>query len=125
MDYSAANLQLWNGIIQLGYIAAAILICNRLRNRVEFIRKAMMPVAVMAGFILMILKNLGIVAIDNNFMEFLTYHGIALGFIAMSIRTVDKAANKDDRSALKSGMVIVSTYMVQAVTGLIITITLG
>ena len=125
MDYSAANVQLWNGIIQLGYIAAAILICNRLRNRVEFIRKAMMPVAVMAGFILMILKNLGIVAIDNNFMEFLTYHGIALGFIAMSIRTVDKAANKDDRSALKSGMVIVSTYMVQAVTGLIITISLG
>ena len=125
MDYSAANVQLWNGIIQLGYIAAAILICNRLRNRVEFIRKAMMPVAVMAGFILMILKNLGIVAIDNSFMEFLTYHGIALGFIAMSIRTVDKAANKDDRSALKSGMVIVSTYMVQAVTGLIITISLG
>ena len=125
MDYSAANVQLWNGIIQLGYIAAAILLCNRLRNRVEFIRKAMMPVAVMAGFILMILKNLGIVAIDNSFMEFLTYHGIALGFIAMSIRTVDKAANKDDRSALKSGMVIVSTYMVQAVTGLIITISLG
>lgn len=125
MDYSAANVQLWNGIIQLGYIAAAILLCNRLRNRVEFIRKGMMPVAVMAGFLLMFLKNLGVLAIDNGFMEFLTYHGIALGFIAMSIRTVDRAANKDDRSALKSGMVIVSTYMVQAVTGLIITITLG
>ena len=125
MDYSAANVQLWNGIIQLGYIAAAILICNRLRNRVEFIRRGMMPVAVMAGFILMLLKNFGIIALDNNFMEFLTYHGIALGFIAMSIRTVDKAANKDERSALKSGIVIVSTYMVQAVTGLIITIGLG
>ena len=52
MDYSAANVQLWNGIIQLGYIAAAILLCNRLRSRVEFVRQSMMPVAVMAGFIL-------------------------------------------------------------------------
>jgi hypothetical protein len=42
MDYSAANVSLWNGIIQLGYIAAAILLCNRLRNRVEFIRRAML-----------------------------------------------------------------------------------
>lgn len=125
MDYSAANTALWNGVIQLGYIAASILICNRLRNRVEFIRRGMMPVAVMAGFVLMLLKNFGIVQLDNNFMEFLTYHGIALGFIAMSLRTVDKAANKDERSALKSGMVIVSTYMVQAVTGLAITIALG
>ena len=125
MDYSAANVSLWNGIIQLGYIAAAILLCNRLRNRVEFIRRAMMPVAVMAGFLLMLLKNFGLLNIDNNFMEFLTYHGIAIGFIAMSLRTVDKAANKDERSALKSGMIIVSTYMVQAVTGLAITISLG
>ena len=125
MDYSAANTALWNGVIQLGYIAAAILLCNRLRNRVEFIRRGMMPVAVMAGFVLMLLKNFGIVHLDNSFMEFLTYHGIALGFIAMSLRTIDKAANKDERAALKSGMVIVSTYMVQAVTGLIITIVLG
>ena len=125
MDYSAANISLWNGVIQLGYIAASILLCNRLRNRVEFIRRGMMPVAVMAGFILMLLKNFGVVHLDDNFMEFLTYHGIALGFIAMSLRTVDRAANKDERSALKSGIVIVSTYMVQAVTGLVITIGLG
>ena len=125
MDYSAANVSLWNGIIQLGYIAGAILVANRLRSRVEFIRKTMMPVAVLAGFMLMLLKNFGIINLDNSFMEFLVYHGIALGFIAMSLRTVDKAANKDERAALKSGIVIVSTYMVQAVVGLIITISLG
>ena len=39
MDYSAANTALWNGVVQLGYIAAAILLCNRLRNRVEIIRR--------------------------------------------------------------------------------------
>ncbi len=125
MDYSAANVQLWNGIIQLGYIAAAILLCNRLRARVELVRQSMMPVAVIAGFMLMLLKNFGLINLDNNFMEFLTYHGIAMGFIAMSIRTVDKAANKNERRALKSGIIIVSTYMVQALTGLAITVALG
>jgi len=125
MDYSAANVQLWNGIIQLGYIAGAILLANRLRNRVEFVRKSMMPVAVIAGFMLLFLKVIGVVNIDNGFMEFLVYHGIALGFIAMSIRTVDRDANRDERSALKSGLIIVSTYMVQALTGLAITVALG
>ncbi len=125
MDYSAANVQLWNGIIQLGYIAAAILLCNRLRSRVELVRQTMMPVAVIAGFLLMLLKNFGLINLDNNFMEFLTYHGIAMGFIAMSIRTVDRAANKNERRALKSGIIIVSTYMVQAITGLVITVGLG
>ena len=103
MDYSAANVSLWNGIIQLGYIAAAILLCNRLRNRVEFIRRAMMPVAVMAGFLLMLLKNFGLLNIDNNFMEFLTYHGIAIGFIANSVAIVLSvvASNlEDDNTAL-------------------------
>ena len=70
MDYSAANVQLWNGIIQLGYIAGAILLANRLRNRVEFVRKSMMPVAVIAGFMLLFLKVIGVVNIDNGFMEF-------------------------------------------------------
>ena len=43
MDYSAANASLWNVIIQLGLIAGAILVANMLRNRVQVIRKAMMP----------------------------------------------------------------------------------
>ena len=43
MDYSAANVSLWNFIIQLGMIAGAILLANMLRSRVGFIRRAMMP----------------------------------------------------------------------------------
>ena len=125
MDYSAANASLWNVIIQLGLIAGAILICNMLRNRVKAIRSAMMPVAVMAGFLLLLLKYAGLIRIDGTMMEFLVYHGIALGFIAMSLRVPDRAANRRDRAALKSGAIIVSTYMVQGVVGLIISITLG
>ena len=125
MDYSAANSSLWNVIIQLGMIAGAILVCNMLRNRVAAIRKGMMPVAVMAGFLLLVLKYTGLIRLDANILEILVYHGIALGFIAMSLRVTDKSKNKHDNAALKSGAIIVSTYLVQGVVGLAITILLG
>ncbi len=125
MDYSASNTVLWEVVIQLGLIAGAILLANLLRNRVRPIRQAMMPVAVMAGFILLALKYTGLITINGEFMEILVYHGIALGFIAMSLRTVRKQEDKGDRAALKSGAIIVSSYMVQAITGLAISLGLG
>ena len=94
MDYSAANSSLWNIIIQLGLIAVAILAANLLRSKVTFIRRAMMPVAVMAGFLLLILKSLGL-PLDVELMEMLVFHGIALGFIAMSLRVPPKAEAKN------------------------------
>ena len=126
MDYSAANQQLWNVIIQFGYIATVILLANFARRNVEFIRKSMIPVAVLGGFILLLAKEIGLVKIDQNFMEMLTYHGIALGFIAMSLRTPEKQKQSDEsKVGFRSGAVIVSSYMVQGVTGLIITIGLS
>ena len=126
MDYSAANTVLWNVIVQLGLISGAILLANLLRRRVSFIRKSLMPVAVLGGFLLLIVKLTGLVPVDTRFMEMLVYHGIALGFIAMSLRVPPKKDKEDrDGTGLKSGAVIVSTYMVQGVTGLAITLLLG
>ena len=126
MDYSAANTQLWNVIIQLGYIAAVLLIAVALRQTIKPIRKTMLPVAVLGGFILLIAKQIGIVNLDEDLLSALTYHGIALGFIAMSLRTPVKREEGDEsKVGFRSGAVIVSTYMVQGVTGLIITIGLA
>ena len=125
MNYSAENLALWNIIIQLGLIAGVILLAQLLRQKLGFVRRSLMPVAVLAGFLLLILKYTGLVRIDDAMMEMLVYHGIALGFIAMSLRVPPEKAKADDLTGLKSGAVIVSTYLVQGVTGLIITILLG
>lgn len=126
MDYSAANHELWNIIIQLGLIAGAVLLANFLRQKLSFVRKSMMPVAVLAGFLLLISKYLGLVKLDGSIMEMLVYHGIALGFIAMSLRVpAEKQETGGDLTGLKSGAVIVSTYLVQGVTGLVITLFLA
>ena len=126
MDYSAANHALWNIITQLGLIAAAILIANLMRQKLGFIRRSLMPIAVLGGFLLLIAKYTGLVRLDQTLMEMLVYHGIALGFIAMSLRVPPEKENSSgDMTGLKSGAVIVSSYLVQGVTGLLITILLG
>ena len=126
MDYSAANHELWNVVIQFGYIAAVILIAIFLRQTIKPIRKTMLPVAVLGGFILLIAKEVGLVTLDEELLSAVTYHGIALGFIAMSLRTpVQREAGDESKVGFRSGAVIVSTYMIQGVTGLIITIGLA
>ena len=126
MDYSAANTSLWNLIIQLGIIAGSVMLANVLRRKIAVIRKSLMPVAVLAGFILLILKCLNIYQPDNTLLEMLVYHCIAMGFIAMSLRKTKP--NKDERArtvGFKSGTIIVGTYLTQGVVGLAITILLA
>lgn len=125
MDYSAANHALWNIIIQFGLLAAAILFANFLRQRLPSIRKSLMPVAVLGGFLLLLAKYLGIAPVDQDLMEMLVYHGIALGFIAMSLRVPAEKTGNGNLTGLKSGAVIVSTYLVQGVTGLLVTLMLS
>ena len=125
MDYSAANTGLWNIIIQLGLISGALLIAFFLR-RIPFIRKSLLPVSVMAGFILLIIKYTRLITIDNNTMEILVYHGIALGFIAMSLRVPpEKVKGAEKLTSLRSGAIIVSSYLVQGIVGLLITLLLA
>lgn len=126
MDFSAANSALWNPIIQIGIIATLILLSNILRRKFKFIQKTMIPTAVLAGFLLLILKSFNLVPfISTQFLETITYHTIALGFIAMSLRIPEKTVETEPMIGSKSGALIVSTYLVQALVGLIISLLLS
>ncbi len=125
MDFSANNTELWAPIIQMGIIAALILLANVLLRKIPFINKSLMPIAVLSGFILLLLRTTGIVDIDGIFLEKLTYHALALGFIAMALRVPEKQSNSGALIGSKSGALIVSTYLVQAAAGLIISLILA
>ena len=123
MDYSASNTVLWAPWVQVGIISGILLLANVLRRKIAFVRKSLMPTAVLGGFLLLLFKYLGIVNVTTEFLEILTYHMLGIGFVAMSLRIPEK---KNDTGALigsKSGALIVSTYLVQAIAGL--TISLG
>ena len=125
MDYSAANTSLWNPIIQLGIIAALIILSNILRRKVKFIKNSLMPTAVIAGFVLLIIKTTGLIYIDPVFLEKATYHALGFGFIALSLKVPEKDTSDTPMVGAKSGALIVGTYLVQAVAGLVVTLTLA
>lgn len=126
MDFSAANIALWNVIVQIGIISILVILSNVLRRKVAFIRKSLMPTSVLAGFLLLALRYTGLFKIDTVFLEMLTYHGLAVGFIALSLRTTKKDVEDKSavRTAVKSGALIVSTYLIQGITGLLISMLL-
>ena len=127
MNYSAENIALWSPVVQLGIIALLVLISNILRLKVPFVKKTLMPTSVLAGFLLLGFKYTGLLQIDAGLLDALTYHGIALGFIAMSLRVTksDFSQGGGVRTAVNSGAMIVSSYMIQGVIGLLISIGLA
>ena len=125
MDFSAANTELWAPIIQIGIMASLMMLSNLLLRKIPFIKKSLMPISVLAGFILLIFRTTGIIDIDAVFLEKLTYHALALGFIAMSLRIPEKNSGAGALIGARSGALIVSTYLVQAIIGLIISMGLA
>ncbi len=123
MDYSAANTGLWNFAVQMGIIAGVLLLSNVILRKSALIRKSLIPTSVLAGFILLAIRSFGLLNIPSSFLEMVTYHGIAIGFIALSLRTVGEGAEGGPKGAgLTSGAVIISTYLVQALVGLAISV---
>ena len=96
MDFSSANAGLWNPIVQIGIIAGLILLANTLRQKIAIIRNSLMPTAVLAGFILLILRTFNIIEVNPSYLESITYHAIALGFITLGtlLYTVNKSRIK-------------------------------
>ena len=126
-----ASHGVWNIIIQLGIIAALMLIANMLRRNIPFVRKSLMPVSVLAGFMMLAVKLIlqKCFDIDDLFdidlLDTLVYHCIALGFIAMSLRTAVSKQKEAASVGAKSGALIVGAYLVQAFVGLLVTVLLG
>ena len=118
------NYSFWEIIIQTGILCFALLLGNTLRRKVPFIKKSLLPSAVIGGVIILLFKLIPGVEkhIDNTFMEMLTYHSLAIGFIALTFK---KGLKKKDKNhgliVVKTGATVVSTYLIQGIAGIIVT----
>ena len=79
----------------------------------------------LAGFLMLLLRNIGFAIIDGVFLEIVTYHAIALGFIALALRVPEETEGESKLLAPKNGALIVSTYLVQALVGLAVSLVLA
>jgi len=126
MDFSNSNTALWNFIVQMGILGAILLAANILRRRAPGIKQTLMPTAVLAGFIALALRLTGAIKLNTALMEMITYHTIAIGFIALSLIIPKKEGSRSRAfTGSKTGALIVSTYLLQGVIGLIISIGLA
>lgn len=123
----------WAAIFQIGMIGLLILLGNMIRRKVPFLRNFLIPTGLIAGFIGLALKYIfnafdaqmwGVPVINEEYMHILTYHSLALGFIALGLVTVEKKVEKEGR-ALKSGAMIVGTYLIQGFVGLLLSVFVG
>ncbi len=124
--YNTWDYEFWSALIQISILLVAALVGNTIRRVIPFVRKSLLPSAVIGGLLIMIFKFIPAVDkfIDTKFMEGLAYHCLALGFIAIALKT---NVNKSDGSGIviKTGAVVVGTYLIQGIVGITITILLS
>ncbi len=121
----------WNVVIQFSILCIILLIAQILRRKVPFIRKSLLPTAVIGGLIGLVLKSLGVFngIITNEFLDKITYHAIAIGFVALGLKTAYGNKKVKEKglatNGLNNGLIIVTSYLVQGIVGLALTIPLG
>ncbi len=117
--------EVWSSLIQVFILAAAVLVGNIIRRKVPFMRKSLIPSALIGGTIVLLLKLIPAVNdfINAELMETLTYHCLAIGFIAMALRK-RKKETVSTKTVIESGLLQGSVYTLQAILGLAVTIIL-
>lgn len=128
-DFTLANYDaVWAFLVQLGLLLLFLMLGNILRRTVPLFRKCLIPSALLGGALLLTVsifcKQFGFVPVDNRLMQVITYHCLAIGFAAMSLKT-EKSSHKTSRvQVLEFGALQGGCYMLQAFTGLGITLLL-
>ena len=116
----------WVFAIQFFILAAALLIGNILRRKVPFFRKSLMPSALIGGTLILLLKLIPGFKdlINQSGMEIVTYHCLAIGFIALALKRGKEQNKAPVKTILETGILQGAVYSMQAVVGLIVTIIL-
>ena len=126
----------WGSFLLIGILLSSLLVANVLRRKVSFLRNSLIPSSVLGGILILIFVAVykvcsgGVGLFDAeifggraySFMEILTYHCLALGFIASTLKSSDAKMTKERSVEIfNTGVTTVSTYLLQGILGMGIT----
>ena len=128
-DFTLANYgPVWSFLVQLGLLLLFLMLGNILRRMVPLFRKCLVPSALLGGALLLIINVIGkqfdFVLVDNRLMQVITYHCLAIGFAAMSLKTEKSTHKTNPTQVVEFGALQGGCYMLQAFVGLGITLIL-
>ena len=130
------DFKVW-GVVNLFAVLLMSLLCaNILKRRIKFFKVSLIPNSVLGGAILLIIAGIyklvtGEVMFNAEFfggngiatLEIITYHALALGFIASTFKASKGKLSKGRTNEIfNTGVTTVSTYLIQGVIGLGVTI---
>ena len=128
-DFTLANYgPVWSFMVQLGLLLLFLVLGNIFRRTIPFFRKCLVPSALLGGTLLLLVnifaKQFDFVMVDNRLMQVITYHCLAIGFAAMSLKTEKSTHKTTPAQVVEFGALQGGTYMLQAFVGLGITLIL-
>lgn len=126
----------WGTINLFAVLLLSLLLANILKNFISVLNKSLIPTSVLGGFILLIFAGIykvvtGDFFFDTKFfggqgsamLELITYHTLALGFTASALKNSKTKMNKKRTVEIfDTGVTTVSSYLIQAIFGMGITI---
>ena len=130
------DFSVWAWINTFAVLLGSLLVGNVLKRSIPILRDSLTPTSVVGGIILLIVAAIykaitGEVMFDTAafgtngtaHLEVITYHALALGFIASSFKsTGSKLTKKRSAEIFNTGVTTVATYLLQGILGLGITI---
>ncbi len=126
--FQSSDFNIWHAVVQFGIVSSILLVANVIRRKTKLFRNLLFPTAIIGGFIGLGLKYIifglnlqieGTLILTNEFLETITYHTIALGFIAMGLKSVKQEDTKEVKGRpFKTGLIIANTYLIQGIVGL-------
>ncbi len=126
----------WGFMLLMAILLGSLLIANIFKRKIPLLKKSLIPNSVLGGIIILLVEWIYKLISGCNFfesemfgvngndtLELITYHCLALGFIASSFNTTNaKITKKRLNEIFNTGVTTVATYLLQGMVGLVITI---
>ena len=131
-----ADYSVWGGFLLVAVLLLAVITANTLKRIIKPLHNSLIPASVLGGLILLVISFIyklifGQEMLETYFfgtngsanLEIITYHSLALGFIATTFKSQQiKASKKRLSEIFNTGLTTVSTYLLQGVFGLSVSI---
>ena len=126
------DYNVWGWISLFAVLLGSLIAANAIKKSVPFLKNSLIPTSVLGGALLLIIGSIykaitGDVMLNEPIfaghgmqsLEVITYHTLALGFIASSFKATNQKLTKE-RSAeiFNTGVTTVATYLIQGIFGL-------
>ena len=122
----------WGPFNLMAVLLCALLAASLIKKNIKILKESLIPTSVLGGTILLLMSVIyklctGLHMFESNFyggngstiLEIITYHALALGFIASTFTDSKNTLGKERQVEIfNTGLTTVSSYMVQAIVGM-------